>query len=496
MSLIQINDLSFTYDGGIEPVFEHVSLRLDTAWRLGLTGRNGRGKTTLLRLLWGELPDGGAISATVGFSYFPYKVPDRQAPALDTVLSVSGALEWEARRELSRLELEEHAFSRAFSLLSGGEQVKVLLAALFLRTNQFLLLDEPTNHLDEAARDAVARYLSSKEGFILVSHDRAFLDRAVDHIMAINKTSIDLQQGNFSSWWENKSRQNQFEAARNEKLLREAGRYQKAARRTAGWSDKLEKSKKGVRGADRGYIGHQSAKMMKRAKAIEARQMAAAEEAKGLLHDVERAEKLKLSPLPLRQKKVLAARDLRLFYGDHMVCGPLSFTVEEGDRVWLRGPNGSGKTTLLRLIAGEPAAHTGDFWAAAELIVSYVRQDTSELSGSLSDWIDKEGLDESLFKAILRKLDFSRSLFAEELSRYSEGQKKKVLIAGSLSRRAHLYLWDEPLNYIDVFSRMQLEELLRDSQATVLFVEHDRAFSQAAANQVILLPGAAAGSNA
>ena len=124
---------------------------------------------------------------------------------------------------------------------------------------------------------------------------------------------------------------------------------------------------------------------------------------------------------------------------------------------------------------------------AAGLILSYVPQDTSHLAGTLSDFAGKFHLDESLFKAILRKLDFERVQFEKNIENFSGGQKKKVLIARSLCEKAHLYIWDEPLNFIDVYSRMQIEELIQEFAPTMLLVEHDAAFRETVATRIISL---------
>ena len=152
---------------------------------------------------------------------------------------------WEIQRELSQLQAEEEILYRPFQTLSKGEQTKALLAALFLRQGHFLLIDEPTNHLDQEARTAVSRYLSKREGFILVSHDRAFLDGCVDHILALNRQDIELQQGNFSSWYENRKRQDAFEQAENNRLKRDIRRLEEGARQSGKWADQAEASKIG-----------------------------------------------------------------------------------------------------------------------------------------------------------------------------------------------------------------------------------------------------------
>ncbi len=148
---------------------------------------------------------------------------------------------------------------------------------------------------------------------------------------------------------------------------------------------------------------------------------------------------------------------------------------------------GSGKSSLLKILAGQPIEHTGKIEIASGLILSYVPQDTSDLQGTLTEFAEENQIDESLFKTILRKLDFERIQFEKEIRDYSGGQKKKVLIAKSLCQRAHLYLWDEPLNFIDVYSRMQIENLILEFQPTMLLIEHDAAFRENVATKTIVL---------
>ncbi len=490
MALIDIQHLSYTYDGQYDPVFEDVCLQLDTGWRLGFVGRNGRGKTTFLKLLAGELNAGGSIRTPVSFAYFPYPVkrPERRAAAILTEICPH-AEEWRLLRELSRLDMEEEALSRPFATLSHGEQTKLLLAALFCRDDPFLLIDEPTNHLDERARAGIAAYLRSKNGFILVSHDRAFLDGCVDHILAINRTRIDLQQGNFSSWYENKQREDRQEIERNERLQADIRRLSAAARRTAGWSEQAEKSKTGSRNSglrpDRGYIGHKAAKMMKRSKAIEQRRQEAAEEKAGLLHNIEIAEALKLPVLRSPAETLCALEEVTLFYGGRQIGGEIRFDVRRGERVALTGRNGCGKSSVLKLLLGEEIHHTGRIYRTPRLEISYVPQDASRLCGPLDAFIAENRLDGPLFRAILRKLDFERVQFGKDMADYSAGQKKKVLLAKSLCEPAHLYIWDEPLNYIDIFSRMQIEQLLLEYRPTLLFVEHDSRFRDTVATKTV-----------
>lgn len=487
MSMIQASGLTFFYPGSPDPVFEDASFRIDTDWKLGLIGRNGRGKTTLLRLLLGaQVPSGGTLVSSVPFDYFPSPVPEPERLTAEVLEDLCPDAEsWRFPKELAALGVAEKALWRPFSTLSNGERTKVLLAAMFLRQGRFPLIDEPTNHLDARGRELAAAYLRRQRGFILVSHDRRFLDGCVDHILSLNRADIQVQSGNYSSWRENFDRQQQFEEAKNDRLQKDVKRLRNAARQAGVWSGRVEASKIGA--YDKGYVGHKSAKMMKRAKSLEARREKALEEKQGLLKNRETAEALKLSPLAHHARVLVSCGGLELWYGDRRVCGPLSFTLERGERAALEGPNGSGKSSLFKLLLGQDIRYSGALETASGLKISYVPQDTSFLRGGLGDFIRQRGVDESLFKAILRKLGFEREQFQRDLADYSEGQKKKALIAASLCESAHLYVWDEPLNFLDIDARLQIEELLTRFCPTMLFVEHDRAFQEAVATKVIQL---------
>lgn len=485
MSFLQISGLSFAYPGSPDTVFDHLELRLDTHWRTGLVARNGRGKTTLLRLLARQLtPQAGSITPPIPTDFFPLAV---QTPTLTTLESLENTApdveSWRLYRELADLEVHEEILARPFHTLSPGEQTRCLLALLFLREGHFLLIDEPTNHLDMAGRAVVSRYLRRQQGFLLVSHDRAFLDGCVDHIIALNPGGVETTQGNFSTWWEERQRREAFERAQHQKLTRDITRLEAAQRQTAAWSRQVEQSKIGSHAFDRGAIGHKAAKMMKRSKAVENRRQAAIEEKQGLLQNVEKAPALELRPLTHPKSRLAELRELTIDYGAGPLFSPLTFTVEQGRRLALTGPNGAGKSSLLKLLAGESIPHGGTVTTASNLVLSVVPQDASFLSGLPGDYAAACGVELTRFLSFLRKLDFPRALFDRDMSTYSAGQKKKVLLARSLSESAHLYLWDEPLNYVDVFSRIQLEELLRDFPAALVLIEHDKAFLDAIAPQ-------------
>ncbi len=508
MSQIHVTNLTFSYEGSFDSIFENVSFSIDTDWKLGFIGRNGKGKTTFLNLLLGKYKYQGSIDKTAIFDYFPYAIEKarEQLPASGFIGELkTGCEEWRVICELAELGESAEILYRPYRTLSFGEQTKILLAVLFSGENDFLLIDEPTNHLDCQAKETVKSYLASKKGFILVSHDRDLLDACVDHVLVLNRQSIEVQNGNFSSWWENKQRKDQFDLTENEKHLHEIQKLKKAAKRASGWADQNERTKIGfdpVREHDRGkatraYIGAKTKKMQSRVTQMANRIDREIEKKEGLLKDLEKPVDLKLSPLSHHKETLVEIRDYSVQYAGaaRPVFTGLTCRIRRGDRIALHGENGCGKSTLIKSILAKagfeegalPILETGVCETASGLVISYISQDTSGLKGSVSAFCAGRNLDYTLFCSLLRQLDFERVQFAKHMEDYSEGQKKKALLAASLLTPAHLYIWDEPLNYIDVFSRMQIEKLLLTYRPTLLFVEHDTKFREKVATRIVTL---------
>ena len=533
MAQISVNNLTFSYDGSADTVLEDVNFNIDSDWKLGMIGRNGKGKTTLLNLLLGKYEYKGSISTGMIFDYFPYEVneSDLEKTADELAEKWKPQVEnWQVLTQINQIGLDPELLYRPFKTLSHGERTQVMLAVLFAGENEFLLIDEPTNHLDTQARIVVKDYLNSKKGFILVSHDRDLLDAVCDHVLVLNRKTVEVQAVNFSSWWENKERSDAFAKAENEKHLREIGKLKEAADRTARWAEKSEGTKIGfdpVKEHDRSkntraFIGAKTKKMQARVKAYGKRIDNEIEEKEGLLQDIEEVVDLKLMPMRFHKEVRVEARDLSLRYegADRELFKGMRFSIKRGDRVFLTGENGCGKSSIIKAILQKlaaggmntpamqqsfvgnafaelssndiPAKHSGllingTLDVSSGLIISYINQDTSFLSGSLQDFCERHALNYSIFLAILRQLDFGRAQFVKNMEDFSEGQKKKVLIAASLLTPAHLYIWDEPLNYIDVFSRMQIEKLILEFEPTMLLVEHDERFREKIATQTVKL---------
>ena len=249
--------------------------------------------------------------------------------------------------------------------------------------------------------------------------------------------------------------------------------------------------------------------MMKRSKVLERRIDKAIEEKSNLLNNVDRADSLKIIPLESRKNPLVLAERLQIKYDSNAIFNPVSFEVNNGDRVALVGKNGAGKSSILKLILEksstgnenilqptgntnnlalvEKAEYTGTLKVANDLKISYISQSTEYLKGNLKEFVKKYEVEESIFKAILVKMGFSNSEFDKDINQMSEGQKKKILIAKSISEQANFYIWDEPLNYIDILTRIQIEEAILKYKPTLIFVEHDETFIKKISTKVIEL---------
>lgn len=487
MALINIKNMSFGYDGTDVLLFRDVNIGIDTSWRLALAGRNGRGKTTFFKILKGEVEYEGEISGVPPIVSFP----SREIPDVP---------DWKIRKELNQMGADPDIMYRPFETLSGGERTKLMLASLFSSENAYPLIDEPTNHLDMEGREKVADYLRSKDGFILISHDRDFLDRCTDHTLVIAKTGPELVNATYSVWWENNEDRMENEKARNAQLKKEMSSIESAMKKNASWSAKAERSKNRAHASSkvkedhfrRAYEGEQARKLMSLAKNLQNRNEKKLEEKQSLLKDLEKTERLKITGSDHHSKIPVLIKDAVFMRDGYPVVSGVDIVLEKGKKTALIGRNGSGKSTILKYLAGtndsEGITATGDIDIAQGLKVSYVGQDTSLLKGNIDMFAADAGVDRTLFNTILIKMGFTPDMLRRDADSLSLGQKKCVLIALSLCEHADLYIWDEPLNYIDIYMRKEIERFVKESDITMLFVEHDRSFQEAVADAKVVLP--------
>lgn len=520
MSHITINNMTFDYTGFYKPVFQNVSLRLSTEWRLGLVGRNGRGKTTLLRLINGDIkPDQGEILKSVKTEIFPYDYDCSFKKTRDVMKNCVAALaHLEMRMEElltlnttealetygqllseyieldgytigSRMEMElrlmglsELLLDRDFDTLSGGERTKLLIICLFLRKNHFILLDEPTNHLDIDGKAVLAEYLAKKSGFIVVSHDRAFLDQTVDHVLSIVKTDILLEKGNYSSWCHNRELNDAFELRTHENLTREIAILEKSAQKSRRYSFIKESQKKGA--PDKGAVGAQAARLMKRAKSTERRKQRMVDDKKELLKNYEEIKNLEINQ-ETTTNTILQVQDVHFAYGTEPLLSGITFAVCPGDRLWIKGGNGTGKSTLLNILRGRTKPNRGVVRCMPGIRIAESYQDVLWEEGFLQERMKEIHMDSGIFRTLLAHFNMYAEYFERPLETFSQGELRKIDIARALSQENHLLIMDEPLNYMDISFRKQLESALLQYKPTLIFIEHDAAFGNAVSTSVL-----------
>ncbi|OHD57392.1 MAG: hypothetical protein A2Y33_07875 [Spirochaetes bacterium GWF1_51_8] len=526
MAKIRFSGVSFHYTSPYRSVFNNLELELDCSWHTGAVGLNGRGKTTFLRLISGALdPVKGAIVSELPVAYFPFDTDDWNRSVRECALSMlypyrriwakieelladgsekalseytlledqfrnAGGYDIDVRleREVTALGFSPDILTRSFATLSPGEKTRLMIAGLFLQKDVYPLIDEPTNHLDTAGREIVAAYLKSRQGFLCVSHDRRFLENCTDHTLAFEKTGVEIHLHGFAEWDSARMMKTASEEKRNEKIKRTIVKLESAERQRRGWSDKQEMNKYNGNndvGNNKGAIGHKAAKMMKQALVIKRRKLEEIEEKKGLLLNIDKEYRIKI-PVAEKIPEVLVRADSIFFsYDGFEILRDFRLEVRKGMRLALSGTNGSGKSTLIRILLGELKPATGDIYFPRHLSVSVCRQENSWRDGSFMEYLKTKKLDFDQFRLILGCLGIKGDLSAKVPGDFSEGEMRKIELAGSLVSPAHLFIWDEPLNYMDMPARERIEEAVIESSPTMIFVEHDAVFTQRIATDVL-----------
>lgn len=521
MAKININNLTYSYKEYYQPVFLDINLSIDTNWKLGLIGRNGRGKTTLLKLIHGELkPDTGHVSKDVNTEYFPYLIDSKYIKTIDVIKENIGQLktmedtmddiidnndekrfdeyqqifdqysdldgfnmEAKIKKELNLMCLSEELLDQDFETLSGGEKTKMMIISLFLRKNSFVLLDEPTNHLDAKGRESIYNYLENKKGFILVSHNCELIDNVVDHIISINKSNITLEKGNYSTWLKNKNMLELYEVRTKERLEREIKLLEKNSAMKRNWGYVANKEKSPFRTFGRSNDSR-AAKFMRQAKISERNIQKNIEEKKNLLKNYETVSDLPINQNSLYDDALVTIKKLTFGYNNRLLFNDLTMQIIKGDIIWLRGVNGTGKSTLLRLIKGEITSDCVSYQENIE--ISQIFQEPLWKNGTIEKLIDDRELKDR-FLDICKILDIKSLALDKPIETYSSGEQRKIDIARALACKNQLLLLDEPLNYMDTYFKEQLEKAILTYEPTLVFVEHDETFGHNIANRIITL---------
>jgi len=477
MALISLQNVSISYGGPL--LLNAVSLQLDAGERSALVGRNGEGKSTLLRLIEGaEQPDNGSITIQAGLrvGVLPQSVPcDLPGSVFDIVHGrVDDHLhEWEvaqrARTIITRLGLEPAAL---FNALSGGQKRRTLLARALVHAPDVLLLDEPTNHLDLPAIEWLESFLLRYPGALLfVTHDRAFLRRLATRI-------VELDRGHLTSWAYGYDRYLELRQAQREIEEKQNALFDKKLAQEETWI------RKGVKARRTRNEGRVQALLELRRQRRQRR-----DETGKAVMQIQTAE--------LSGRKVITAEEVAFGWGGAPLVAGFNTTIFRGDKIGLMGPNGCGKTTLLKLLLGQLAPHAGTVTHGTKLEIAYFDQQRETLNDELTVAENIAGTNAYVMVAgrlrhILGYLeDF---LFPPERARtkvrvLSGGERNRLLLARLFTKPSNLLVLDEPTNDLDAETLELLEDLLVEYAGTILLVSHDREFVNNVVSDTLVFEG-------
>ena len=471
MALISLQDVSLGFGG--PRLFDEINLQIEQGEWVGLLGRNGMGKSTLLKLVNGDIsPLSGTIARqqNLRVAYLPQEVPagvegkvfDIVAGGLDSPLPKADEHHWQGQLQveqvISRMSLDAYVETR-FEVLSAGMKRRVMLARGLVKKPDLLLLDEPTNHLDIDSINWLEDFLKRWGGTLLfVTHDRVFLQKLTTRIIELDRGHLFDWDCSYTTFLERKEAMLTAEGEQN--IL-----FDKKLAQEEVWI------RKGIEARRTRNEGRVRALKRLRAQRLERR---------------ERPGKVKMQIQAEKRsgKLVIEVENVSYSFGSQPIVSDFTTTIQRGDKVGIIGPNGSGKTTLLRLLLNELTPQTGSVEYGTNLEIAYFDQLRAQLDDSKSildnvgqgrDTVTINGRTRNLM-GYLEDFLFTRERVNAPISALSGGERNRLLLARLFARSANLLVLDEPTNDLDVETLEILEELLLEYDGTLLLVSHDRAF--------------------
>jgi ATP-binding cassette subfamily F protein uup len=458
---------------GASPLFDGVDLALEPRVRACLVGRNGAGKSTLLKVLAGMIePDAGERTLTSAVRVV--MVPQEPLVEADTLrdYACSGAAQsWTAEAALETFGLDPDRPARN---LSGGENRRAALARAFAEEPDLILLDEPTNHLDIFAIETLeAELAASRAAALIVSHDRAFLNRVTARCFWLAHRKVRMLDMGFEAFepWAEK-----VEAEEAEQLRR----LDKAIERETYW---FYRSITAQRTRNEGRARELRAMRLERGR---------------LMKDQPKQVELAIDAGGTSGKIVAEVKGATKAYGDKVLLKGFSTRVLRGDRVAIVGPNGAGKTTLVKILLGETAPDSGTVRLGTQLDIAYLDQTRDELKAEMTLWdaLANSGSDQIMVRgqprhvaAYAKEFLFRDNQLRQPVASLSGGERNRLLLARALAKPANLLVLDEPTNDLDMDTLDLLEDVLADYEGTLILVSHDRDFIDRLATSTIALNG-------
>lgn len=526
MQYLKTDKLTFEYIGQETPLFENINLEINKNDKIGLIGKNGCGKTTLFNLLQGNLaPSSGAIhfrnSAHAGTLPQEIKIKNgitvkdflwtakpgllglkqtidttedfSKQEALDTLADFEekGGYVFEANfeKQLSVFELSPEFLERSVSTLSGGEKTKVALCRLVLSEPDFLLLDEPTNHLDLETLLWLEDYLKKiRMPFVVISHDRKFLDNCVTQVWELEGGELRSYSGNYSLYKEEKDKEFALQMHQYETQQKKLKQLKKTASERRKWagSYQAETGKDGNAPVFE-MITNPAKHAMKRARNVEKRMDMMIEREEAKKPHIEKKRGLIFEDSDLKNKFVLRVSDLSTAFGDTPVFQSLNLTLQNSARLAITGKNGSGKTTLLNILTSGIRDYDGNFTWVPGARIGYYTQEHKNLdleSTALEEVLQGRVDMQTEARTILGCLNLKKDKVTEKIRHFSIGERSKVALAKIILSDANVLILDEPTNHLEIAAREALEDALLAFKGTVVFVSHDRYMRNRVATEI------------
>ncbi|CAM3278201.1 ribosomal protection-like ABC-F family protein [Filibacter tadaridae] len=476
-----ISNVSFVH--GETVILDGVTADLPEGACIAVVGANGAGKTTLLSILAGEVaPTSGSVAwvgNTPSVTYFRQEQQDE------------GIVDWE-RTETPMNRSKWHVPKKAtYASASGGERMKMRLSAALAEKSRVVLLDEPTNHLDSTSLDELIRMINEREGtYIIVSHDRHFIDRTADFVVEIEHGKLTVYKGNYTDYRKKKDADREIQQKHYEQQQRKIVQVEEQIAVLAHWSGKAhaESTKKG--GAKEYYrkkAKKRDIQIRSKRKRLEAelekdRIDKPADEV-SVSFDVKGQHK--------KGKRVMELKAVRKAFAGRELFKDVSFTILAGERIALVGPNGAGKSTLFKMALDEEG-YEGELWKTGGMKIGYLSQTVMDLPDemTMAAYFHAETFQEQgRIRIQLTNLGFSEKHWNLPLSALSQGERVKVKLMQFVLEGMDVLLLDEPTNHLDLPSREELEKTLETFPGTLLFASHDRYFTERMADGLLIFDG-------
>jgi len=459
-------------------IFENVNGTVHSGDVIGIIGKNGAGKSSLLRIISGDLPlSHGRLKWLQ--KHVTIEMVEQETEDFSAELHESEEAEILAKWKVP---------SNRYRELSGGERLKARLARGFSRDAQLLLLDEPTNHLDEQSTNVLIDFIKKYKGaIILVSHDRYFLDKVATKIWSLEERQLIEHKGNYTSCMKAREQRRLTQQREYEKQQQMIQTIEGQLNELTSWSQKAHSAstkQEGFKEYHRVKAKRTDAQVKSKRKRLE----------KELEHSkVEQVKpeyevKFTLKANEKRGKRFLEVKNLQKSLNNRSLFKDVNFTIQHGEKVALVGPNGSGKTTLLKILMGEVESDGGEVWISPSADIGYLTQEVFDLplSKTPEELFYRETFEErGKVQTLMKHLGFEMAAWKEPIQNMSMGERVKCKLMVYILEEKDVLLLDEPTNHLDLPSREQLEETLSTYNGTLLIVSHDRYFLEKTTNSTI-----------